>query len=55
MTGGYYADVEAECQLFHVCVQVSDYEVRQYISIYIYLSSSLFILALLLYNVYPSL
>ncbi len=29
VTGGYYADVEAECQLFHVCVQVSDYEVRR--------------------------
>ncbi len=29
MTGGYYADVEAECQLFHVCVQVSDYEVGE--------------------------
>ena len=29
ITGGYYADAEAECQLFHVCVQVSEYEVRQ--------------------------
>ncbi len=28
ITGGYYADAEAECQLFHVCVQVSEYEVR---------------------------
>lgn len=28
VTGGYYADVEADCQLFHVCVQVSEYEVR---------------------------
>ena len=27
VTGGYYADLEAHCQLFHVCVQVSDYEV----------------------------
>ena len=27
VTGGYYADVEADCQLFHVCVQVSEYEV----------------------------
>ena len=29
ITGGYYADAEAECQLFHVCVQVSEYEVRR--------------------------
>ena len=28
ITGGYYADLEADCQLFHVCVQVSEYEVR---------------------------
>lgn len=28
ITGGYYADVEAECQLFHVCLQVGDYEVQ---------------------------
>ena len=34
MTGGYYADVDADCQLFHVCVQVSDYEV--YILSFIY-------------------
>lgn len=27
--GGYYADQEADCQLFHVCVQVSEYEVRR--------------------------
>ena len=27
VTGGYYADVEADCQLFHVCVQVSEFEV----------------------------
>ena len=27
--GGYYADPEAVCQLFHVCVQVSEYEVRK--------------------------
>ena len=27
ITGGYYADQETECQLFHVCVQVSEYEV----------------------------
>ena len=27
ITGGYYADQEADCQLFHVCVQVSEYEV----------------------------
>ena len=42
ITGGYYADAEAECQLFHVCVQVSEYEVGQ--------SSSL-IRAFLLYMV----
>ena len=29
ITGGYYADQEADCQLFHVCVQVSEYEVRK--------------------------
>ena len=29
ITGGYYADLEADCQLFHVCVQVSEYEVRK--------------------------
>ena len=29
ITGGYYADPEAACQLFHVCVQVSEYEVGQ--------------------------
>jgi hypothetical protein len=28
ITGGYYADLEADCQLFHVCVQVSEFEVR---------------------------
>ena len=28
VSGSYYADVEASCQLFHVCVQVSEYEVR---------------------------
>ena len=27
ITGGYYADLEADCQLFHVCVQVSEIEV----------------------------
>ena len=27
ITGGYYADLEADCQLFHVCVQVSELEV----------------------------
>ena len=27
--GGYYADQEADCQLFHVCVQVSEYEVSE--------------------------
>ncbi len=27
ITGGYYADAEAECQMFHVCVQISEYEV----------------------------
>ena len=32
ITGGYYADAEAECQLFHVCVQVSEYEVRPFSS-----------------------
>jgi len=30
VTGGYYADVEAHCQLFHVCVQVSDYEFQDF-------------------------
>ncbi|XP_069970806.1 U-scoloptoxin(01)-Er1a-like [Penaeus vannamei] len=25
-TGGYYADPEAGCQMFHVCVRVSDEE-----------------------------
>ena len=30
ITGGYYADLEADCQLFHVCVQVSEYEVRNF-------------------------
>ena len=30
VTGGYYADVEADCQLFHVCVQVSEYEVSEH-------------------------
>ena len=29
ITGGYYADLEADCQLFHVCVQVSEYEVKE--------------------------
>ena len=29
ITGGYYADQEADCQLFHVCVQVSEYEVSE--------------------------
>ena len=33
VTGGYYADVEADCQLFHVCVQVSEYEVSININI----------------------
>ena len=28
VSGSYYADVEASCQLFHVCVQVSELEVR---------------------------
>jgi hypothetical protein len=28
ITGGYYADLEADCQLFHVCVQVSELEVK---------------------------
>ena len=32
ITGGYYADLEADCQLFHVCVQVSEFEVRKYSS-----------------------
>ena len=32
ITGGYYADAEAECQLFHVCVQVSEYEVGPFSS-----------------------
>lgn len=27
VSGSYYADVEASCQLFHVCVQVSELEV----------------------------
>ena len=26
-SGGYYADPEAECQMFHVCVRVSEEEV----------------------------
>lgn len=30
VTGGYYADVEADCQLFHVCVQVSEYEFQDF-------------------------
>ncbi len=29
ITGGYYADAQAECQMFHVCVQVSEYEVSE--------------------------
>lgn len=29
VSGSYYADVEASCQLFHVCVQVSELEVKQ--------------------------
>ena len=37
ITGGYYADLEADCQLFHVCVQVSEYEVRRlYLMLYQY-------------------
>lgn len=32
ITGGYYADAEASCQLFHVCVQVSEYEVSVWFS-----------------------
>ena len=28
VSGSYYADVEASCQLFHVCVQVSELEVK---------------------------
>ena len=27
-TGGYYADPEAGCQMFHVCLRVSEEEVR---------------------------
>ena len=27
VSGSYYTDIEADCQLFHVCVQVSEYEV----------------------------
>ena len=38
VTGGYYADVEADCQLFHVCVQVSEYEVSININIPLVLS-----------------
>lgn len=30
VTGGYYADLEADCQLFHVCVQVSEYEFQDF-------------------------
>jgi len=30
VTGGYYADMEADCQLFHVCVQVSEYEFQDF-------------------------
>ncbi|KAK8722773.1 hypothetical protein OTU49_012031, partial [Cherax quadricarinatus] len=29
-TGGYYADPEASCQMFHVCVRVSDEEIRDF-------------------------
>ncbi|XP_066954152.1 probable serine/threonine-protein kinase DDB_G0275165 [Macrobrachium rosenbergii] len=29
-TGGYYADPEAGCQMFHVCVKVSDEEIRDF-------------------------
>ncbi|ROT69847.1 hypothetical protein C7M84_011926 [Penaeus vannamei] len=29
-TGGYYADPEAGCQMFHVCVRVSDEEIRDF-------------------------
>ena len=28
VSGSYYTDIEADCQLFHVCVQVSEYEVH---------------------------
>ena len=31
VSGSYYADVEASCQLFHVCVQVSEYEVKLFV------------------------
>jgi len=30
VSGSYYADVEASCQLFHVCVQVSEYEFQDF-------------------------
>ena len=39
ITGGYYADLEADCQLFHVCVQVSEFEVRSQLLFNIYRQS----------------
>eukprot|EP00094_Tigriopus_californicus_P006170 TCALIF_05940-PA protein Name:"Protein of unknown function" AED:0.62 eAED:0.62 QI:0/0.33/0/0.5/1/1/4/0/1450 len=30
ITGGYYADPEAECQLFHVCLQIDIHEFRDF-------------------------
>lgn len=30
VSGSYYADVEASCQLFHVCVQVSELEFQDF-------------------------
>ncbi|XP_018006705.1 uncharacterized protein LOC108664595 [Hyalella azteca] len=29
-SGGYYADTQAECQMFHVCVRVSEEEIRDH-------------------------
>ncbi|KAK2725151.1 uncharacterized protein LOC136033128 isoform X2 [Artemia franciscana] len=28
--GGYYADIDAECQMFHVCVQVDETDIRDF-------------------------
>ena len=44
ITGGYYADPEAACQLFHVCVQVSEYEVGQQVSFFSIFTFNCFVL-----------
>ena len=44
ITGGYYADPEADCQLFHVCVQVSEYEVGQQVSFFSIFTFNCFVL-----------